>query len=70
MQYRPPNANQEVSNKNHFGSVSYSLGQLTAASHCMASLRKYTNKIDEHETSCHKQNEGELLLQNVDLYIL
>ena len=32
-----PNANQEVSNTNHFGSVSDSLGRLTAACECMAS---------------------------------
>ena len=36
MQYRPQNA-QDVSNINHFGSVSDSLGQLAAASECMAS---------------------------------
>ena len=30
MQYRPPNANQEVSNSNQFGSVSDSLGRLAA----------------------------------------
>ena len=29
IQYRPPNADQEVSNTNHFGSVSDSLGRLT-----------------------------------------
>ena len=28
MQYRPPNAYQEVSNANHFGTVSESLGQM------------------------------------------
>ena len=37
MQYRPPNAIQEVSIVNHFGSVSDSLGPLAAASECMAS---------------------------------
>ena len=37
MQYRPPNDYQEVSNTNHFGSVSDSLGQLAAASQCTAS---------------------------------
>ena len=36
MQYRPPNAYQEVSNSNHFGSVSDSLGLLMATSQCMA----------------------------------
>ena len=35
MQYRPPNANQEVSNTNQFGSISDNLGQLSA----MASSR-------------------------------
>ena len=38
MQYRPPNAYREVSNTNHFGSISYSLGRLSAASECMTSL--------------------------------
>ena len=44
MQYRPPNAHQEVSNTNHFGFVSDSLGQLAAASECIASSsnNKYT----------------------------
>ena len=37
MQYRPPNPNQEVSNTNQFGSVSDSLGQLSAMSDYMAS---------------------------------
>ena len=32
MQFRPPNANQEVSKTNHFGVVSDSLGRLAAAS--------------------------------------
>ena len=32
MQYRPPNAIQEVSNTHHFGSVSDSLGRLAALS--------------------------------------
>ena len=40
MQYRPPNAVQEVSDTNHFGSVSDSLRRLAATSECMAS--KYT----------------------------
>ena len=31
MQYRPPNANQEVSNTNHFGSIYDSLGRLAAS---------------------------------------
>ena len=31
MQYRPPNAKQEASNTNHFGSVSDSLCRLVAA---------------------------------------
>ena len=35
MQYRPPNANQEVSNRNNFSPVSDSLGRLAAASECM-----------------------------------
>ena len=34
----PPNAQQEVSNTNHFGSVSDNLGGLAAASECMASM--------------------------------
>ena len=37
MQYRPPNAHQEISNTNHVGSVSDSLGRLASASECMAS---------------------------------
>ena len=37
MQYRPPNAYQQVSNTNHFGSVSYILDRLVAAKQCMAS---------------------------------
>ena len=40
MQYRPPNAYQEVSNTNHFGPVSDSLGRLVAVSECMASVTK------------------------------
>ena len=40
MQYRPPNANQEVSNTNHFGSVSDSPGRLADASECKASSIK------------------------------
>ena len=41
-QYRPPNAYiyQEVSNTNHFGSVSESLGGLAAMSQCMSSRLK------------------------------
>ena len=42
MQYRPPNAYQEVSNINHFGSVSDSLGRLAAGSQYMASNCKLT----------------------------
>ena len=45
MQYRPPNANQEVSIANHFGSVSDSLGRLAAASECMASDTNITFRI-------------------------
>ena len=37
MQYRPPNAYQEVSNTNHFGFVSDSLGRLTAVSQRLGS---------------------------------
>ena len=37
-EYRPPNANQEVSNTNHFGSVSDSLGRFAATSESMASI--------------------------------
>ena len=37
MQYRLPNAYQEVWNKKRFGSVSDSLDRLAAASECMAS---------------------------------
>ena len=52
MQYRPPNANQEVSNTNHFRFVSDSLGQLAAVSECMASwitlLRCNQVIADEH----------------------
>ena len=40
MQYHPLNANQEVSNTNHFGSVYGRLGRLAAASDCMASIKK------------------------------
>ena len=36
--YRPPNTSHEVSNTNHVGSVSDSLGRLTAASQCMPSI--------------------------------
>ena len=39
MQYRPPKANYDVSNTNHFGSVSDSLGRLAAATECMTSIR-------------------------------
>ena len=39
MQYRPSNVN-EFSNKKHVGSVSDSLGRLSAASECMASVKK------------------------------
>ena len=39
----PPNANQEVSNTNHFGSVSGRLGPLAVASECMASNVKIDN---------------------------
>ena len=42
MQYRPSKTNQEVSNTNHFGSVSDSLGQLASASECMASTQYNT----------------------------
>ena len=38
MQYRPPNANQEVSNTNHSGSVSDRLGRLAASSQYMSSF--------------------------------
>ena len=38
MQCRPPNEYHEVSNTNHFGSVSDSLGRLAGASECMASI--------------------------------
>ena len=37
MQYRPPNAYQEVSNTNHFGFVADSLGGLATTRQCMAS---------------------------------
>ena len=37
-QYRPRNAEYEVSNTNNFGSVSNSLERLAAASGCMSSL--------------------------------
>ena len=40
MQYRPPNVNQEFPNTNHFGSISESLGRLSASSECMASVKK------------------------------
>ena len=39
IQYRPPNVN-EFSNKKHVGPVSDSLGRLSAASECMASVKK------------------------------
>ena len=38
MQYRPPNEYQVVSNTNHYGYVSDSLGRLAGASECMASI--------------------------------
>ena len=41
MQYRSPSIYQEVSNINHFDSVSESLGRLVAASQCMASNEKH-----------------------------
>ena len=34
MQYRQPKANQEVSNTNHFGSVSDTLGRLASTKNC------------------------------------
>ena len=40
MQYHPLNANQDVSNTKHFGSVSDSLGRLAVACPCMASSCK------------------------------
>ena len=40
LQYHPLNANQKVSNKKHFGSVSDSLDRLAATSECMASVKK------------------------------
>ena len=49
MQYRIPNEYQEVSNTNHFGSVSDSRSRLTAVSHCVASDLK---KIKESYASC------------------
>ena len=39
MQYRQPNAYQEVSNTNHFISVSDSLDRLVAASQYMAGMK-------------------------------
>ena len=42
MQYRPPYINQEFPNTNHFGSISDSLGRLSASSECRASV----NKVD------------------------
>ena len=39
MQYRPPNVNHEFSIKNHFGSISDSLGRLSASSECTASVK-------------------------------
>ena len=44
MQYRPPNAYQEVSNTNHFGSISDSPGRFVAASQCIAT-KYYTKTI-------------------------
>ena len=38
MKYRPPNVNQEFSNKNQFDSISDSLGRLSASSECMKNL--------------------------------
>ena len=40
MHYRPPNAYQEVSNTNHFGSDADSLGRFVTASECMANSNK------------------------------
>ena len=40
MQHRPPNANKEVSNTNHFCSVSDSLGRLASASECMSGIHR------------------------------
>ena len=39
IQCKSMNANQEVSNTNHFGSVFDSLGRLVAASECIASVK-------------------------------
>ena len=41
---RPPNAYQEVSNTNHFGFVSDSLGRLATVSECRASKSNMDNK--------------------------
>ena len=45
IQYRPPNANQEVSNTNHFGPVYNRLGRLATASKCMTSCSKRRRQI-------------------------
>ena len=45
IQYLPPNAYQEVSNTNHFGSISHTLGRLAAASQSMANFRNYIPKF-------------------------
>ena len=46
MQYSPPNAYQEVFNKNHFGSVSDRLGQLSTASLCMVNVQCLSQTAD------------------------
>ena len=46
IQYHPPNANQEVSNTNHFSSGSDSPGRLAAVSQCMASITKEANNYE------------------------
>ena len=70
MQYRQPNANQEVSNRKHFCSVSDSLGGLTATSECMASITNCRSidikrLIDVEEYSwCCSNNGGWISLRS------
>ena len=77
MQCRPLNAYQEVSNTNHFGSVSDSLGRLSAASECTASDIENINinilfcsQADEEMITQREENEGAISACNLLLDLL
>ena len=65
-QYCPPNANQEVSDTNHFGSVSDSLGRLAAVSECMASVTAFCSY--SHSTCIKKKIVGIFAMTFPDLF--